>query len=144
MSTEENKALARRYWEEVLNQHNLAAVDQLVAPNFVGHFSALPKEPKEVQDLEPVKQVLSMYLTALPDIQLTIVDMIAEGDTVVFRHTFRGTHKGDIMGIPPTDKQVNVTGIDIFRIVEGKIVEQWTNADDLGAMQQLGVVPSMG
>jgi len=139
MSTEENKALVRRYIEEGINQRNLAVLDKLCLPDIVVHNAALT-----LQGLEPVKQFLSMYLTAFPDVQLTIEDMIAEGDTVVFRHTFRGTHKGDLMGIAPTDKQVNVTGIDIFRIVEGKIVEQWTNADDLGAMQQLGVVPSMG
>ena len=144
MSTEDNKATVRRCIEEVINQHNLAAVDQLVAPNFVGHFSALPKEPKEVQGREAFKQFLSIWLTAFPDVQFTIEGMIAEGDSVAFRHTFRGTHKGDIMGIPATGKQVNVTGINIFRVAGGKIVEQWTNADDLGGMQQLGVVPSMG
>jgi steroid delta-isomerase-like uncharacterized protein len=139
MSTEENKALARRLFEDGINQRNLAVLDELCIPDFVLHNVALT-----LQGLEPVKQFLSMYLTAFPDVQLTIEDMIAEGDTVVFRHTFRGTHKGDLMGIPPTGKQVNVTGIDIFRTAGGKIVEQWTNADELGAMQQLGVVPSMG
>ena len=144
MSTEDNKALTRRVIEEVINQHDLAAIDQFYAPNVVGHFSALPKEPKEVQGREAFKQFLSMYLTAFPDVQFTIEGMIAEGDSVAFRHTFRGTHTGAIMGIPATGKQVSVTGIDIVRIAGGKIVEQWTSADDLGAMQQLGVVPSMG
>ena len=139
MSTEQNKALARRLFEEGINQRNWAVLDELCTPDFVHHNAALT-----LQGLESVKQFLSMYLTAFPDVQLTIEDMVAEGDTVVIRHTFRGTHKGDLMGIPPTGKQVNVTGIDIIRTAGGKIVEQWTNADDLGAMQQLGVVPSMG
>ena len=139
MSTEENKALVRRLIEEGINQKNLAVFDELCAPDFVLHNAALT-----VQGREAVKQFFSSYLTAIPDVHMTIEGMIAEGDTVAFRHTFRGTHKGELMGIPPTGKQVNVTGIDIIRIASDRIVEQWTNADDLGAMQQIGVIPSMG
>jgi predicted ester cyclase len=85
-----------------------------------------------------------MYLTAFPDLHFTIEDIIAEGDTVVVRQTARGTHQGDLMGIPPTGKQVSGTGITITRVVNGKAVEDWFNGDDLGLLQQLGVVPVPG
>jgi len=91
-----------------------------------------------------MKQFVSMYLTAYPDTHFTIEDQIAEGDTVVTRWTARGTHKGPLMGIPPTGKQVTVTGISIGRVVNGKTVEGWSNYDTLGMMQQLGVVPAPG
>ena len=139
MSAEENKALARHWIEEGINQRNLAVLDELSVPDFVLHNASLT-----LQGREAVKQFFTMYLSAFPDVHMTIEGMIAEGDTVAFRHTFRGTHKGELMGIPPTGKQVNVTGINIIRVAGGKIVEQWTNPDELGAMQQLGVVPSMG
>jgi predicted ester cyclase len=139
MSTEENKALARRLFEEGINQRNWAVLDELCTPDFVLHNVALT-----LQGLEPVKQFLSMYLTAFPDAQFTIEDLIAEGDKVVVRETFRGTHQGDLMGIPPTGKQVTVSAIVIVRIVNGKAVEGWQNGDTLGTLQQLGVVPAQG
>jgi len=85
-----------------------------------------------------------MTCAGLADRQSTVEDQIAEGDKVMTRWTYRGTHKGDLMGIAPTDKQVTVTGICIDRIVGGKIVEEWGEMDNLGMMQQLGVVPPMG
>jgi predicted ester cyclase len=97
-----------------------------------------------MQGLEAYKQLLSVYVTAFPDLQFTIEDMIAEGDTVVVRYTTRGTHQGNFRGIPPTGKQVSGTGMFIDRLVNGKAVEQWFNGDDLGLLQQLGVIPSMG
>jgi len=97
-----------------------------------------------IRGLEPYKQFISMYFTAFPDLHLTIEDIIAEGDNVVVRQTFQGTHKGDLMGILPTGKQATATGISIFRVANGKAVEQRANYDDLGLMQQLGVIPTMG
>ncbi len=138
MSTEENKANVRRGFEAV-NQKNLAVFDELLTPDIVFHNASTTN-----QGLEAYKQVLSMYMTAFPDLHFTIEDMIAEGDTVVVRYTTRGTHQGNFMGIPPTGKQVSGTGIFIDRIVNGKAVEQWINGDDLGLLQQLGVVPAMG
>jgi steroid delta-isomerase-like uncharacterized protein len=139
MSTEENKALSRRLIEEVWNQGKLAVIDELVAPNYVDHDPTGP-----IHGPEGFKQFVSMYLTAYPDTHFTIEDQIAEGDTVVTRWTARGTHKGPLMGIPPTGKQVTVTGISIGRVVNGKTVEGWSNYDTLGMMQQLGVVPAPG
>ena len=138
MSTEENKALMRR-WIEAVNQRNLAVLDELCVPDFVYHNAS-----QTMQGLEPFKQVLSMYLAAIPDVHFTLEDVIAEGDRVVTRQTYRGTHQGKLMGIPPTGKQVTLTGIAISRIADGKVVEQWSNNDDLGLLQQLGVVPVMG
>jgi steroid delta-isomerase-like uncharacterized protein len=138
MSTEDNKAHVRRGFEAV-NQKNLAVFDELLTPDVVFHTASTT-----MQGLEAYKQFLSMYMTAFPDLHFTIEDMIAEGDTVVARFTTHGTHQGNFMGIPPTGKQGNGTGIFIDRIVNGKAVEQWFNTDDLGLLQQLGVIPPMG
>jgi steroid delta-isomerase-like uncharacterized protein len=141
MSTEDNKALARRFYEEGWNKGNLAIFDELLAPNHVLHD---PGFPEPVHGLEAFKQYYTTYSTAFPGNQITVEAYIAEGDTVVSRWTARGSHKGDLMGIPPTGKQVTVAGITINRIANGKIAEDWSNYDMLGMLQQLGVVPTMG
>jgi predicted ester cyclase len=140
MSTEDNKALVRRVYEEVANQRNLAAVDQLAALNFVGHFTSFPP----LQGAEGLKQAISTVLTAFPDFHFTIDDMIAEGDEVAVRLTIRGRQSGPMMGIPPTSKQITISALHIYRVAGGKIVEGWVNSDDLGMMQQLGVIPTQG
>jgi steroid delta-isomerase-like uncharacterized protein len=137
MSTEENKAVVRRGIEEVWNQKNVAIVDEIAAPDYVSHNPAMT-----THGLEQYKQLVMMYFTAFPDIHLTIEDEIAEGDKVVTRVTARGTHQGSFMGIPPTGKQAVVTGIVIDRFANGKTVEAWNNLDDLGLLQQLGVIPT--
>ena len=137
MSTEDNKALMHRAYD-ALNQKNLAILDEVDAPDLVVHIVSTT-----IQGLEAFKQGLSLFLTAFPDARFTIEDMIVEGDRVVVRYTFRGTHTGNFMGIAPTGKQVTVTEIEIFRVANGRGVENWTNSDDLGLLQQLGVVPSM-
>ena len=139
MSTEDNKADVLRGYEEGFHQRNLAVFDELMAPDYVWHIASMT-----VQGREPAKQLISGFLTAFPDGRYTIEDMIAEGDRVVVRQTFRGTHQGDFMGMAPTGKQVTVTEMEIFRVANGKGVENWTNSDDLGLLQQLGFVPSMG
>ncbi len=141
MSVEENKAIVSRATEELWNKNNLAVVDELYATNFVSHGSDIPGV---TPDREGYKQFVTMSRTALPDFHTTIEDMIAEGDKVVQRFTARGTHKGEFMGIPPTGKQVTITGIAIDRIAGNKIVENWANMDMLSMMVQLGVVPPPG
>ena len=141
MLAEANKALARRFYEEGWNQGNLAIFDELFAPNHVLHD---PSFPEPIRGLEGFKQYYGSYRTAFPGNQLTVEAYIAEGDTVVSRWTGRGTHTGDLMGIAPTGKQVTVTGISIQRIANGKIVEEWSNYDMLGMLQQLGVAPMPG
>jgi steroid delta-isomerase-like uncharacterized protein len=137
MSTEENKALSRRFWEEVFNGRNLDLIDEFCGPNFVLHGMS-----NQESNAEGLKQMLSMWFNAFPDIHVTIDDLFAEGDRCAVRWTWRGTHKGEMMGIPPTGKQVTAMGIDIEHIVGGKFVEVWTFEDEPYMMQQLGVVPS--
>ena len=138
--SEKNKALIRRFHDEVINKGNLELIDDLCAPSLVDH--AAPQGSPS--GTEGVKQMISMFRAAFPDVNSTVEDLIAEGDKVVARFTFRGTHKGEFMGIAPTGVQIEVTGIEINRIVAGKCVEHWENFDMLGMMQQLGVVPRPG
>ncbi len=140
MSTEENKALALRLIEEVINQGKLSALDELLTADAVDH--SLP--PDIPPGREGVKLFLGMIRAAFPDIHETVEDVIAEGDTVVTRTTWRGTHHGAFLGIAPTGKQVSVSGIDISRLAGGQFVEHWQSADNLGLLQQLGVIPVPG
>ena len=139
MSTEENKALVHRFYEEVFNKKNLAGIDAFVDPHIIEH--ALP--PGLPAGSEGTRQFIGMYLAAFPDLHLTVEDIIADGDEVTARFTIHGTHRGELMGIPPTGQQATVTGIQIVRIVGGRITENWVNFDALGMMQQLGVIPAM-
>ena len=138
--SEENKAVVRRFHDEVLNKGNLALIDELCSHDLVDH-TAPPGLPPGV---EGAKQTLGIYLAAFPDLHVTMEDMIAEGDRVVVRWTASGTHKGDLMGIAPTGRRVTVTGIAIDRIAGGKTVEHWEVFDQMGLMQQLGVIPAQG
>ena len=138
--SEENKALVRRTYEEVWNDKNLDVIDEIAAADAVAHN--IP--PGFPEGAEGSKAFIGMYLSAFPDTKMTVEDMIAAGDTVVTRWRATGTHNGELMGIPPTGKQVTVTGIGIDRISGGKIVESWGEFDALGMMQQLGVVPMPG
>jgi predicted ester cyclase len=139
MSTEENKAIVRRY-REIHNSNNLAALDQVVDANIVSH-NGIPGLPP---GLEGGKMVHTMFLSAFPDSHVTTDDLIAEGDKVVERFTFHGTNKGSFMGAPPTGKQVTATGMSVFRLANGKIAEHWGENDALGTMQQLGMIPAPG
>lgn len=136
MSVEQNRALDRRYVAEVLSNGNLAAIDELMAPNYVGHVPGFPP-----MDREADKQLLGMFRAAFPDLQFTMEDQIAEGDRVVHRMTAAGTHRGEFMGIPPTNRRVTVTGININRFENGRIAEAWGVLDLMGLMQQIGAIP---
>jgi steroid delta-isomerase-like uncharacterized protein len=141
MFAEENKALVRRYAEEILNQKNLDLFDEIFAPDFVQYGA----EPNQMSGVEDLKQFFVMMRSGFPDFQVTIEDLFAaEGDKVVLRFTFRGTHQGEFMGVSPTGNQVRMSGIDIFRIADGKIVELWNQEDVLGMMQQMGAIPVTG
>ena len=136
--SEQNKTVGRRLFEQVWNKGDLAVLDELYAADFVSH-SAQPGLPPGI---EGEKQFVRMYLGAFPDTHMVIEDQVAEGDKVVTRWTATGTHKGELMGIPPTGKQVKVSGITIDRLRGGKIVEEWASFDQLGMLQQIGAVPS--
>ncbi len=137
---EENKAVVRRFVEEVQNRGNLAALDELCGAGFVNH-SAPPGVPPTREGLE---QLTALFRQAFPDGQMAIEEMLAEADRVATRKTFRGTHQGDLMGLPPTGRRVEIGLIDIVRVVDGRVVEHWNAVDNLGMMQQLGAIPAPG
>ena len=138
MSADTNKEIVRRLGVEPW-EGKLGVIDELVAPDYVGHDPAQP----EMHGPEGIKEFITGYLAGFPDGRITIDGQLAEGDMVATRWTGRGTHQGELMGIPPTGKQVTVSGITISRVKNGKVVEEWSNWDTLGMLQQLGVVPEM-
>jgi steroid delta-isomerase-like uncharacterized protein len=140
MTIEENKALVRRFVDEVQSAGNIDAIDDLCSPEFVNHSAPSGMPPNR----EGVKQVTAMFRQAFPDSYFTVEDMIAEGDKVATHKTFHGTHEGEFMGMPPTGRRVSMELIDIVRISEGRVVEHWSMGDNLGMMQQLGVIPRPG
>ena len=137
--SEDAKRISRHLIEEVYNNGRLDLVDELIAPGYVGHDPSLPRDTTG-QAAE--REIAAGYRAAFPDLVVTIEDQIAEGERVVTRWTARGTHTGDLWGIPGTGKEVTVTGTSIDRIKDDRIVESWSNWDALGLMQQLGVVPA--
>ncbi len=137
MSTEQNKNLVIQLFEEGFNQQNLDVFDQLLAPHYVNYDMPAPTPGPD-----GFKAVMGMFFTAFPDLQVTVEDAFAEGDTVVTRGTIAGTHRGDFQGLPPTGRHVKISYIDIWRVANGKLAENWVRMDQLGMMQQLGVIPS--
>ena len=135
----ENKAVVRRFIEQAFNAGDVAVINELVARDYVLHVAP------EVRGPEGMQHFVTMYRTAFPDYACTVDDQIAEGDKVVTRWTVRGTHQGELMGIPPTGKQVTLPGVVIDRIANGQLVESWLQADALGMLQQLGAIqPTAG
>ena len=135
--SEENKILARDSWEKTVNQRDLDAIEEIYAPDFVWH-----QPDQDIRGYEQARQFVSTFFDAFPDINITVEDTIAEGDQVVTRYTIRGTHRGETEEFgPPTGRQMELEGITIHRIEDGKIVEEWERYDNLSAMQQLGLVP---
>lgn len=138
MSAEENKAVFRRYVEEVGNEGNLGLADEI----FDSYLAHQPDGSVLERGPEDVKRFMGEFRDAFPDFHTTIEDQIAEGDRVVTRWRMRGTHEGEFRGISPTGNELDITGIGIFRFSDGKVVESWDNFDQLGMMQQLGAIPS--
>lgn len=135
MSTEENKALDRRFWEEIFNGKNLSLIEEFVAPNWVYHGPA----GKEMHGPEELKQLFSMFFDAFPDLHADIEDHIAEGDKVAVRVMCHGTHNGEVMGIAPTGRQIKIPVICISRFKDNKTVETSEVIDLYGMLQQLGI-----
>ncbi len=143
MSTEENKATMRRVYDtfnRAVSTGDMSLLDEALAADLVDHNPV----PGQAPGLEGVKQVFSQFRAAFPDFRIMVDDQIAEGDKVVSRLTLRGTHKGDFQGVPATGKQFAVTGIDIVHVAGGKAGDRWGELDNLGLLQQLGVVPPPG
>lgn len=136
---ETNARGSTRIIEEVFGAGNYDLANELIAPNAVGHDPALP-EP--VNGPSGLIEAARGYRDAFPDLRLTVEQAIAEGDYVAVRWTARGTHKGELFGIPATGKESTVTGISFDRWANGKIVESWTNWDTLGLLQQIGAMPA--
>ncbi len=139
MSIEENKAIVRRF-EEVFNEKRVDRADEFVAQDYIDHAAL----PGQAPGLEGAKQKWAMFIAATPDMRVLIEDMVAEGDKVVARWTYEGTHHGELLGIPPTGKRFRTSGISIYRLAKGKVAEVWEEFDRLGMLQQLGVVPARG
>lgn len=139
MSGAELKAIARREIEEVFSAGELDVVDEIYAADYVGHDPALPEA---IHGRSGVKEQVTGYRSAFPDLRLTADDIVAEGDRVVTRWTATGTHEGELFGVAPTGRQVTVNGITVMRIAGGRIAEDWTSWDALGLMQQLGALPA--
>jgi predicted ester cyclase len=146
MSLEQNKEVARQYFEEIFNQHNFEVIEAITAQDFIEHGVA-PFQSVEVQEAgrhvngpEHMQAVAHRILTAFPDVQYSLEQLIAEGDLVAMRSTWQGTHLGAFWGSAPTGKRFKVTRTDVLRIVDGKVVEHWANRDDLGMFLQLGVL----
>jgi steroid delta-isomerase-like uncharacterized protein len=139
MSSEQNKAIVRRAFEEPWTG-NLDVVDELIASDYVGHD---PASPEPLRGPDGVKEFVSTYRTAFPDARIAVEQQLAEGDLVATRWSARGTHEGELLGLSPTGKQVTVSGLTMSRLEGGKIVEEFQNWDALGMMQQLGAVPAL-
>jgi steroid delta-isomerase-like uncharacterized protein len=137
MSPEANKAIVRRWFAET-DRGNLAIVEELCAPDYVDHNPPLPGMPAGNQG---VRQANVALRQAFPDTVHLIQDQIAEGDKVMTRLIGRGTFRGEILGLPPTGKVVEIAGISVHRLAGGKLVEHWAQADLPGFLQQLGALP---
>lgn len=133
----ENKAIYRRILKEYFEEGNEAVADELYPPNHVNYTM-------NIRGPEEWKQFMVPFRIALPDLHFSLEDQLAEGDKVMNRWTAHGTHKGEFMGIPPTGREVTVVGMSVARIVDGKIVEEWSLIDMFSLLQQLGVIPPMG
>ena len=137
MSAEENKAVVRRFFDE-LNRGNVSALDDLLDDQYTGHFTGVPV-PMNRQGLN---QFVDLSAGPFPDFSHQIEDLLAEDDKVVARVAYSGTHRREFMGLPATGKQVRFSGINIFWLKGGKVVEQWSQSDQLSMLQQMGAIPA--
>lgn len=139
MSTQENIRVIKRYSEEVMNQGNLDAVDELLAEDYVHHTPPPGMEPTRAG----FKGFVASAHAGLDNLTLTTDDFLAQGDKVVQRWTNTGVHSGEFMGVPGTGKRVEFSGISIYTVRDGQIVEDWTLFDTVGLMQQIGAIPEL-
>jgi predicted ester cyclase len=138
-STEVNKALVQ-HMLELLTRGDLNTGDHVIAANWVNHDPSLPP----LQGYEGFKQLSMIFRSAFPGFHTEIEDLLAEGDKVATRFRLRGTNTGSFQGMPPTGRAIDITATGIFRVVDGRVTDNWVNIDALGLMQQLGVVPAPG
>jgi steroid delta-isomerase-like uncharacterized protein len=139
MSGEENKAVIRRYIEVGWSTGDMRAVEDAIDPGYRRHQPNMVMPVESEKDLE---QLIGMYRAGVPDLDIRIQHIVGEGDWIYTRVICKGTHTGELAGIPPTGKSLEFTASDIFQMADGKVVESWHNVDDLGLLQQIGVIPS--
>jgi len=140
MPEQENKALVRRYFEEVRNLRHSGIVSEIFAPDVIVHVDT-PAGSEAIRGVSAIRQTLTAYLRAFPDLRFTIEDQLADGERVATRWQARGTHQGELMGVAATGKSIAFGGIDVYRVVDGKIAEVWTSYDRLVVLQQIGAAP---
>ena len=138
---EENKTLVRRFFDEVFNRQDQNAAVEIIAADFVAHHPAFPRG---IRGSGGILQTNAMFRSGFPDLRYEPQDLVSEGDKVAVRWTASGTHNGPFLNVPATGRQITVTGIDIFRVANGQLVEAWINSDFLGLMQQIGAIPTPG
>ena len=136
----DTKTFVRSTTEEIWRTGNANLIDEHMAPNYVLHKPPTGFSP----DREGLKAILHAMRSAFPDLRMTVEDVIAEGEKVVQRRSYQGTHQGELFGIPASGKAISVSQITVSRVADGKFVEEWAETDFLGMLQQLGVVPTMG
>jgi steroid delta-isomerase-like uncharacterized protein len=138
----EREALARRFFEEVFSEGRLEAIDEIVADDYQAHD---PQDRfAELRGPAAARAVVKQYRAAFPDLRFTIEDVVEQRDRIVVRWSATGTHEGELMGLAPTGRTGAVTGITIWRMAGGRVVEAWTNWDTLGLLQQIGAAPAPG
>jgi steroid delta-isomerase-like uncharacterized protein len=135
----ESEAVVRRFLDEVITEGNTAALDELMSEDLVWHGGSFG----EIRGLDEFKQFIGQFIAAFPDLRVAVDDIISEADRVVTRLTVRGTHQGDLMGIAASGKQATWTDVNIYRVANGKIAEEWFCGDYLGMLQQIGAVPAL-
>lgn len=138
MSAQDNAAIARAWAQAAWQQHDLDAAARYLTSDWVGHYAGIG----DAQGVDGFKRVAGAYLRAFPDLAITVHDALGDGDKIVRRVTFTGTHQGVFLGVPPTGRQIRVEGTVILRITGGKIAEEWVTENLLGLLQQLGAIPS--
>ncbi|MEP6995467.1 MAG: ester cyclase [Acidobacteriota bacterium] len=134
MSTERNKALIRRLFDEVLNGGKLGLLDQLVGSSYVEHNPVA----NQAAGGAGVRVKIEAMKAAFPDLRFTLEELIAEGEIVAARYYWRGTHKGTFLGIAPTGRRLSVRGMDFYRLEDGRLIEHWEIVDEFGMLSQLG------
>jgi steroid delta-isomerase-like uncharacterized protein len=144
MGTAELADASRRLLEQSFNEGSFELIDQLIAPDAINHDPATPAEMRDLRGPEVLKRIATMYRAAFPDLRITVDDVIAADDKVVLRWHSEGTHRGELAGLAPTGVRGSVTGIGIDRWKDGKIVEAWSEWDNLGLARQLGAAPPEG
>ena len=142
MSTDDNKAVVRRWFDEVLSQGDMGALDSICAechPQFAVIRGVIEPAPLGMSGL---KSLITSLRTAFPDLQATVEEQIAEGDKVVSRVTMRGTQRGEFNGMPATGKSFNISGVSIWEVRGNLLIQEWVHWDAMGMMQQLGAIPA--